>query len=346
MKIEQPIIVADANIPFLKGVLDEKAVVRYLPAAEITNEQVRDADALIVRTRTRCNESLLENTNVKFVVTATIGFDHIDTEYCRLKNIKWQNAQGCNADSVGQYVASALCFWASKYKKNLSELTLGIVGWGSVGQSVERYAKLLGMNVLRNDPPRQQIYKNESYVSLETITSVADIITFHTPLITEGIFATYHLADNCFFNNLKRKPLLINSARGGVVDEQALLEAMDLGKISDCIIDCWENEPNINPVLLERSLLATPHIAGYSADGKANATQICVRALSCFFELGLNDFVVELPEKKKLDKNVALQEQLLFAYPIERDSNLLKKSLITFEQQRSNYPMRRECDIK
>jgi len=346
MKKEKPIIVADVNIPFLKGVLDTKADVRYLSAEEITYDKVRDADALIVRTRTRCNEALLENSSVRFIATATIGFDHIDTDYCRSKNIIWKNVPGCNADSVGQYIASALCFWAKREEKSLSNLTLGIVGCGHVGMSVERYAKCLGMNIVKNDPPKQKTDKENIYVSLETIAETADVITFHTPLIVDGEYPTFHLADSNFFNSLKRKPLIINSARGGVVDERALLKAIELGAVADCVIDCWENEPVVNRYLLEMSLLATPHIAGYSADGKANATQACVRAVSDFFSLGLNNFLVCLPEKKRIKRDEKLIETLLRNYPIENDSERLKASPETFEQQRGNYPVRRECVIE
>lgn len=342
----KPIIVADTNIPFLKGVLEHVAAMRYMPAPQITNEQLRDADALIVRTRTRCNAALLDNTRVKLITTATIGFDHIDTEYCRRANIRWQNAPGCNADSVGQYVASALCFWAKKRAKTLSGLTLGIVGCGHVGTSVERYAKLLGMNVLKNDPPLQISFGIDTCVSLDEIAAKADVITFHTPLTEKGAFPTYHLADARFFEKLQRSPLIINSARGGVIDEQALLSALDNGRVSDCVVDCWENEPLLNRTLLERALLATPHIAGYSADGKANATQACVRAVSRYFDLGLDDFTVSLPKKQTLCNDDFLQERLLQHYPIERDSELLKCSPETFEQQRSTYPVRRECEIR
>lgn len=346
MKKEKPIIVADVNIPFLKGVLDTKADVRYLSAEEITYDKVCDADALIVRTRTRCNEALLENSAVKFIATATIGFDHIDTDYCRSRNIIWKNAPGCNADSVGQYVASALCFWAKREGKSLLNLTLGIVGYGHVGVCVERYAKYLGMNVIKNDPPKQKADKNNIYVSLEEIAERADIVTFHTPLIVNGEYPTFHLAGKKFFDSLKRKPLIINSARGGVVDERALLEAIEADAVAGCVIDCWENEPIVNRYLLEKSLLATPHIAGYSADGKANATQACVRAVNDFFSFGLSDFSVSLPEKRCFKKDNSLGENLLQNYAIENDSERLKASPETFEQQRGNYPIRRECVIE
>lgn len=342
----KPIVVADANIPFLKGVLDNVAEMRYFPASQITPEVVREADALIVRTRTRCNAALLNNSKVKLITTATIGFDHVDAEYCQRANIRWQNAPGCNADSVGQYVASALCFWAKKRAKRLAKLTLGIVGCGHVGTSVEHMAQHLGMRVLRNDPPLQSVSGANAYVSLDEIAAKADVITFHTPLTFAGGDATYHLADARFFEMLRRSPLIINAARGGVIDERALLSALDNGSVSDCVVDCWENEPLINRTLLERALLATPHIAGYSADGKANATQACVRAVSRFFDLGLNDFTVSLPKKQTLFNNAFLQERLLENYPINRDSDLLKRSPETFEQQRSTYPVRRECEIR
>ncbi len=345
MNPKRPIIVADANIPFLRGVLEAVAEVRYLSAGDIARSNIVDADALLVRTRTRCNRALLDGTQVRFIATATIGFDHIDADYCAEQGIVWQNAPGCNADSVAQYVGSALCYWAAERGKTLSGLTLGIVGVGHVGASVKRLAERLGMRVLQNDPPREQREGSGAFVSLETIANEADIVTFHTPLTKSGDFPTYHLADKTFFEKLRRKPLIISSARGGVIDECALLEALTSGAVSDCVIDCWENEPQLNLQLLQRALLATPHIAGYSADGKANATMACVRGVSRFFGLGLDDFSVSLPAREVISAE-NLAAKLLLTYRIDLDSQRLKQNPETFEQQRGNYPVRRECEIR
>lgn len=342
----KPTIVIDAHIPFIKGVLEQVAYVSYYPANEITADVVRHADALIVRTRTACNEALLANSSVRFMATATIGFDHIDADFCAARSIAWTNAAGCNASSVAQYIGSALAFWANKNQCTLVGKTLGVVGVGHVGTEVVRMAQLLGMRVLVNDPPRAMEDKTTGFVSLDVIAREADVITFHTPLTVDGLFSTLHLGNSSFFNGLKRKPLIINSARGGVVDEFALKEALKTGKIADVVIDCWENEPLIDKKLLDLSLLSTPHIAGYSADGKAKATEMSVRAVSRFFNLGLDDFcVAELPPKVC---KAVIREQLpllmLENYNVLQDSNQLRSNPEKFEDLRSHYPIRREVE--
>ena len=344
--MNKPTIVIDAHIPFIKGVLEQVAHVSYYPANEITADVVRHADALIVRTRTACNEALLAHSSVRFMATATIGFDHIDADFCADHHIAWTNAAGCNASSVAQYITSALIFWAQKNKTTLHEKIVGIVGVGHVGTEVSRAAQLLGMRILLNDPPREQMDSVTPFVSLDVIMREADVITFHTPLTVDGAFPTFHLGDSSFFNGLKRKPLIINSARGGIVDEVALQEALKTGKIADVVIDCWENEPRIDKKLLERSLLSTPHIAGYSADGKAKATEMSVRAVSRFFNLGLDDFcVTELPPKVR---KTVIREQLpllmLENYNVLQDSNQLRSNPEKFEDLRSHYPIRREVE--
>jgi len=188
-------IAADSKIPFLKGVLEPFADIQYLNPADITHDAVKDKDALIIRTRTHCNSELLEGTNVKFIATATIGFDHIDQDYCREKNIKWINAPGCNSYSVQQYIASVLLTLGYNRNLNLSGLTIGIVGVGNVGSKVEKLAKVLGMNVLLNDPPRARNEGNEKFVTIDELISRSDIITFHVPLIKDGVDKTFHLAD-------------------------------------------------------------------------------------------------------------------------------------------------------
>ena len=321
-------VIVDNKIPYIKEAINRIAdEVVFLPGADFTKEAVKDADALIVRTRTRCNRELLEGTQVKFIATATIGYDHIDTEYCREAGITWTNCPGCNAGSVEQYVRSVLGLLQRKKGLDLKNATIGVVGVGHVGSRVARMAKLLGMRVLLNDPPRAD--KGESgFVDLATIARECDVITFHTPLIQEGIYRTYHLVDKDFLFILKRAPYLINSSRGEVVDTASLLASLAAGKVKDVVIDTWENEPRISRDLLEAAFLATPHIAGYSADGKANATRMSLEALCRFFGMEV-EFEITPPEGPS-------------DYDPTRDSEWLKADPEKFEWFRGNYPIRRE----
>lgn len=334
-------IIIDANIPYIRGAFDKVAEVEYLTAKEITAEKAKTADALVIRTRTHCNADLLNESNVKFIATATIGIDHIDTEYCDAHQIIWTNAPGCNAESVAQWVGSALAVWANKYNYSLKDKTIGIVGHGHVGKRVEKLAKLLGMKVLLNDPPLAE-KDPKKYVDLETIASKCDVITFHTPLTKKGEFATWHLADKAFFEmiNTTTHPLIINAARGGIIDEAALLDYE-----CDCAIDCWEGEPETNAKLREKALIATPHIAGYSADGKYNASEQAISAVSDFF--GINAEKIEgLPQKITTSAiNNTLKGELLDNYDITTESNALKLEPEKFEWFRSNYPIRRELNF-
>lgn len=338
-------IIIDSYIPYIQGALEAVADVTYMPYKQMNADTVRDADALIIRTRTRCDEKLLKGSKVKFIASATIGYDHIDAGYCRKNNIEWTNAPGCNAVSVTQYLASALSFLADKNTFDLSSKTIGIVGVGAVGSKIAELAKSFGMRVLLNDPPRARREGNNGFVSLAEICKEADIITFHTLLNASGEDKTYYLANEHFFNSLKKKPIIINAARGEIVGTKALLKAMEEKRVSDVILDCWENEPNINPELLYKTTLATPHIAGYSADGKANAATYSVQAVSRFFSLGLDNWKVsKLPEPYPLDFSLTNEAHDFFleTYDIEADSLRLKFSPETFENQRSNYPFRRE----
>lgn len=337
-------IIIDKNIPYIKGALDTKADVEYLTYREMTPDAVRDADALIIRTRTKCNHQLLDGSKVKFIATATIGYDHIDTQYCDENGIKWTNAPGCNALSVTQYMASVLIYLAEKNNFELASKTLGIVGVGNVGSRVAKLAKGFGMKVLLNDPPRERAEGKGQFVSLQEIAEKADVIAFHPFLNFDGIDKTYHLADENFFNSVKRKPIIINASRGEVVDNNALKVAMEKGQVADVVLDCWENEPEIDLELLDKVALATPHIAGYSADGKANATTQSVQSVSRFFDLGLDDWQPdELPAGLDVNfKNHSIFDFFIETYDIVSESNYLKSSPETFELQRSNYPIRRE----
>lgn len=345
-------IVIDDKIPYIKGTLEKVAKVVYLPGSKTTPEVVKEADALITRTRTICNENLLKGSKVKFIATATIGYDHIDTEYCKRAGIKWKNAPGCNAESVNQYIASALFSWSMRKREDLVGKTIGIVGVGNVGARVVKTCKTIGMKVLLNDPPRERVEGLEQFVSLETIQKEADIITFHVPLNMNGLDATFHMVDETFLQNLSKKPLLINSCRGEVFETDAVYNALEANDISGVIIDCWENEPEIDLELLNLVDYGTSHIAGYSKDGKANGTRMSVEAVSRFFNLGLDNWKpekVELPENTtiEIDGNQRreysiLAEAVLSTYDIENDDDRLRESPHLFEKLRGDYPVRRE----
>jgi len=344
-------IVADDKIPFLKGVLEPFGDVSYLPGGKIGRSDVQDADALITRTRTRCNADLLEGSRVRFLASATIGFDHIDTEYCQQHQITWTNAAGCNAGSVNQWVAAALATLARRFQLTLAGKTLGIVGVGHVGSRVESLAQAMGMRLLRNDLPRMRAEGAAGFVSLEQVLAEADIITLHVPLSSDGLDRTLRLVDRERITRMKPGAILLNSSRGEVVDSTALKEALRSGALR-AALDVWENEPDIDVALLDRVTLATPHIAGYSVDGKANGTAMSVRAVSRFFGLGLEGwYPASLPAPEcpvlRIDcRNKTREEVLLEAiratYDIEEDDSRLRKSVETFETQRGNYPGRRE----
>ncbi len=345
-------IVADHKIPFLAGALEGPARVEYMPGGEISSEQLRDADALITRTRTRCDKDLLEGTSVRFIATATIGYDHIDTEYCRQQGIQWTNAPGCNSSSVEQYVVSALLWLAQHRRIDLPALTLGVIGVGNVGSKVAKAARALGMKVLLNDPPRERREGSAEFASLEKLKAQADILSLHVPLNKGGEDNTYHLINREFLSSVKKGSVLINSSRGSVVDEEALLEGIRSGILSDVILDVFENEPDIRRDLLEALTLATPHIAGYSLDGKANGTTMSVRAISRFFGLGLDQWspdnipAPELPEilcdasDNKLSE--LLWEIYSQSYDISSDDQRLRSAPENFEKLRGDYPFRRE----
>ncbi|MDE6802588.1 MAG: 4-phosphoerythronate dehydrogenase, partial [Muribaculaceae bacterium] len=282
----RPRVIADANIPFLPKLLGDSVKLVRLPPAEITPEAVRDADALITRTRTRCDAHLLDNSRCQFIATATIGTDHIDYPYCHEHDIAVASAPGCNAPAVAQYVLSSVLRLTGD--RNPAELTLGIVGVGHVGSIVERWGRALGFNLLLCDPPRAESEGSDKFATLDEIARRADIVTFHTPHTLDGPHATHHLADKRFFEAIERRPIIINSARGPIVDTPALIEAINAGKTGPVVIDCWEGEPDINLRLLEKATFATPHIAGYSAEGKARASLMAARAICMHFGLPFN----------------------------------------------------------
>lgn len=335
-------VVIDDKIPFIKGVLESVAQVVYLSSELITSEAISDADALIIRTRTRCTHQLLEGSNVRFIATATIGYDHIDREYCQRKGITWVNSPGCNANSVAQYVAAALIHL---FGDELPSKKIGIVGVGNVGKAVSAVCERLGMTVLHNDPPRVEREKITDFFSLPELCQECDVISFHTLLSMSGEHKTFHLADDTFFKQLKKGITLINAARGEVMDTNALKEAIKSEKVGSCVLDCWENEPNIDTDLLSLVDIATPHIAGYSADGKANATMQCVQALSKFFQLGLDNWLVtNLPIPANVIPANDFKRAVEVSYDIMKDDAALRQSPSDFERLRGNYSIRREME--
>jgi erythronate-4-phosphate dehydrogenase len=345
-------IIIDDKIPYIKGAFENLAEVIYLPGSKTTPNVVHDADAIVTRTRTEKKEKLLANSSVKFIATATIGYDHIDTAYCEAAGIRWTNAPGCNSKSVEQYIASVLMVLAEQKNLKLNELCIGVVGAGNVGSKVARFCRILGMKVLINDPPRERVEGVTQFVSLTKIMEEADIITLHVPLNMKGIDATYHLCNEDFFSKLKRNPILINSCRGEVTETASVKNAIKRGLISEFVADCWENEPDIDLELLGLICLATPHIAGYSKDGKAKGTEMSVVALSQYFNLGIDNWKamdIEPPNNPLIEINgnemteqEFISKAILATYDIRNDDFLFRKNPELFEQLRGDYPVRRE----
>ena len=334
-------IVVDDKIPYIRETICQLAdEVVFLSGAAITADDVKDADVLVVRTRTRCNQQLLEGSKVQLVVTATIGYDHIDTEWLESAGIRWTNCPGCNSGSVAQYVESTLLLLEQKKGLSLRQSTIGIVGCGHVGSKVKAVAERLGMRVLVCDPPLASTPSplTSHFVSLDEIERNSDIITFHVPLTKEGDYATWHLANDDFFHRLSRVPYIINTSRGEVVDNKALLLAIEEDRVHDAIIDVWENEPHPDATLLDKVFIGTPHIAGYSADGKTNADNMVIDAICQQFGLSHPGLIAP----PALPKDFHYTGNPLELYNPMDDSQKLKAEPSHFEQLRNNYPLRRE----
>jgi len=390
-------IVIDENIPFIRGAFERWADVVYAPGRSIDARMVADADALIVRTRTRCDAALLKGSSVRIVASATIGFDHIDTLWLEQNGIKWANAPGCNSGSVMQYITSLLFFLAEKHSFDPCSMTLGIVGVGNVGSKVARAAGAIGMRVLLNDPPLQRqkegsedfrmeagrggiqnhtsgfhaeadsartrnhtsdLYKEAGrggteFHPLRTLLTDCDIITFHVPLTREGDDKTFHLADRDILSRPGRQKIIINSSRGEVVDNLALREALKSGRVRGAALDVWEGEPAADPQLIELADIATPHIAGYSVDGKANATISSVGAVAAELGLPMHDWApAELPQPAMplidlTGKGGATAVEIVahavkHTYNVKEDDLLFRNNRENFEYLRDNYRIRRE----
>lgn len=267
-------IIIDDKIPYIRGEFERWAEVEYLDYHEMTAERVQDANVLVVRTRTRCDESLLKGSKVLMIATATIGRDHIDEKWCADNGIKVVSAPGCNAPAVGQWVGDALRFWADIYNVKLDNERIAIVGYGHVGHEVEKVALHLGLCIELVDP-----YVEGCHERVEGVIDRCRIVTYHVPLNDE----TRHLCNEKVLRQMNSKGLLINAARGGVVDEEALLSWLKDNPEANAAIDCWEGEPVINKELAKRVMIGTPHIAGYSAEGKWRGTRMVVEAIKEHF---------------------------------------------------------------
>ena len=342
-------IVADVNIPFLQGVFEPYAEVVYKDGPDICHEDCVDADVLIIRTRTHCDASLLEGTSVRMISTATIGTDHIDFPWCEEHGIEIFNAEGCNAGGVMDYVFSALYGIASRKKIPLPGAKLGIVGVGHVGRKVERMGRKLGFEIIRCDPPRAEQEGPEGFSSLDELLAEALIVTIHVPLDD----TTRGMVNDDFMVKIQPGAIFINASRGEVVDEAALLRARP--KLGALVIDTWCNEPNVNPRLIAECDIATPHIAGYSYQGKQNGTSKAVQAVARRF--GIRELEDFYPETDDIDLHPVLIDAegksqgeiaaiLQYNYPIFIDDFMFRTDPSGFERLRSQYQYRREFYIE
>ena len=341
-------IVADTAIPFIEGVFEPYAEVRYMQGGDIGKADLLDADALLVRSRTRCNADLLEGTTVKMLATATIGTDHIDLDWCKEHGIFVQNTPGANSGGVMNYVFSALYGAAARKSIPLAGSTMGIVGVGHAGSRVEQMARHLGFKVLLYDLPRAESEGQAEFSKLDFLLENSDIVTLHLPLTEES----RGMADAAFFDKMKMGAFFINTARGELVSEDALMAAIP--KLGPVIIDAWNHEPNINQTLMSMVDIATPHIAGYSYQGKQRSTSAVVRSIARFFSFKpLFDFFPQTDVKEleavKLDLTGMTQGQraalFQYNYPIFTDDFMFRMAPENFETLRADYRYRREFYI-
>ena len=334
LRFQEMKIVIDSAIPFIRGRFPAEIETVFIPGDEITADIVRDADALIIRTRTRCDSSLLQDTKVKLISTATIGMDHIDTEWCESHGISVKNAPGCNAPGVAQYVFSSIF----KAGFDPANDTLGIVGYGNVGSTIGDWAKKMGIKTLICDPPRtEKGFKDAEYLTLEEVIRNSDVITLHVPLTTKGDYPTFGMIGEKELDWMKPHSIIINSSRGGIVDEKVLKEKLKKGEIK-AILDVWENEPHIDSELAHLTLFSTPHIAGYSEEGKKRATRMAIDAINDFFHTSISTEDLECnPGEEEITP-----ELISSSYDPQKDTDVLLNNLSDFEQLRNRYVYRHE----
>ena len=349
-------IVVDENIPYGREAFESLGEVVTLPGRAIAPEHVRDAELLMVRSITKVNGDLLKGSKIRFVATAPIGEDHIDKGWLSDRGIRFSSAPGCNANSVGDYVVAALLELAAAHELTLNTMSLGIVGCGNVGRRVLHKATALGLRCVVNDPPLARSTCEPFYRSLDQALA-CDIVTVHVPLTKAGLDPTYHLINEAFVRAMTPGAILFNTARGGVNDTAAVKAALQDGHLRAAVLDVWEGEPRVDPELLEMAFLASPHIAGYSFDGKVNGTRQIYEA-SCRF-LGVPPTwdpspLLPAPECPFLaldgaDPN-ALHAAVRAVYPIREDDARMRKTLdlpeaergAYFDRLRKEYPRRRE----
>jgi erythronate-4-phosphate dehydrogenase len=351
-------IVADANIPFVEEAFRGVGAVTPVSGRLLTPDQVRDADILLVRSVTRVNQDLLSNSKVKFVGTATIGTDHIDLDYLRQNQIGFASAPGSNAISAAEYVISAILVLSRQYQFKLAGKTVGIVGCGNVGTNLLRRLESLGMHCMVYDPPRADQFNDRDYVDWNQVIK-ADIVTAHVPLTFSGPYPTYHMFDAVFFEQLKPDAIFINTARGRAVNENALLAVLQNRPDLRLVLDVWHSEPNINIELLDKTAIATSHIAGYSLDGKVRGTHMIYQAVCEYFNLAPTWVTPTLPfadaftamqfNDSQSDEEVVCQ-CVANAYDVFKDDSALRKIKELdpeqrgkyFDRLRKHYPVRRE----
>lgn len=352
------LIVADENIPLVREAFSRLGEVRLVAGRSLRREDVRDAGILLVRSVTHVNEALLAGSRVRFVGTATIGLDHVDREYLERAGIAFASAQGSNADSVVQYVLAALAEVARRTGIALEGRTLGIVGVGNIGSRLARVAPALGLRVMTNDPPRQRAGDAGDWHTLEELLDAADFVSLHVPLNRGGIDNTRHLIGAEQLRRMRRDAILINTSRGAIVDNRALLEALGGGLIAGAVLDVFEGEPNPDWELIRAALLATAHIAGYSMEGKTNGTRMMHEAVCRFLgEASTWQPSLGEPESPLIDlqgdtasPEGALARAILHTYSIAADDRTLREALDLpvseragwFDHLRRNYPLRRE----
>ncbi len=351
-------IVVDQAIPFVAQLFSTLGDVVLCDGREIVRSDLLDADVLIVRTVTRVNRDLLEGTPVRLVATVTSGDDHVDTQYLQDSNIHFASAPGCNARSVAEYVLSSLFVLAGQKQLDLTELSVGIIGCGHVGTSLYQFLRILGIRCLLNDPPLQLRGSAYPFHRIEEVLGT-DIISLHVPLVKTGPYPTRHLLDRERMAGISKQAILINTSRGGVIDEAALLDFIDTAPQSSVVLDVWENEPLISNGLLQKVAISTPHIAGYSTDAKLLGTWTVFRQACRFLNKPVDNStlpVIPEPELNRIDlaeynKPIdAIQMAVLSSYDVRTDSSPLRGMLDVsqnsraayFSDLRNKYPVRRE----
>ncbi|EOA4402958.1 4-phosphoerythronate dehydrogenase PdxB [Citrobacter amalonaticus] len=346
-------ILVDENMPYARELFSRLGEVKAVPGRPIPVAELDDADALMVRSVTKVNASLLEGKAIKFVGTATAGTDHVDEDWLRLAGIGFSAAPGCNAIAVVEYVFSALLMLAERDGFALRDRTVGIVGVGNVGGRLQARLEALGIRTLLCDPPRADRGDEGDFRSLDELVQEADVLTFHTPLFKEGPYKTLHLADDALISRLKPGSILINACRGAVVDNAALLARLKAGQDLSVVLDVWEGEPDLNVDLLNTIDICTAHIAGYTLEGKARGTTQVFEAYSAFIgheQRVALDTLLPAPEFGRITLHGPLDQPTLkrlvhLVYDVRRDDAPLRNVAGIpgeFDKLRKNYLERRE----